>query len=220
MPKTEYIYGCEVHNAVELMKNSMDNRHKIPSKWWNDNNNKTFTLPFDSKARLQRATTRSNINGINVDCIYPFRGTRQKSNIHDKFKLNYENGLFIGLFISEGNINKNSIYITNLDDKIVEFVKAWFDMFNIEYSDNTKINNIGGSVNGVNIKTHKMEDSRIKEGDAKINGKKIRGYPTVKISIIDKKGKRTELEYNGKRNADDLYNYFTNDLVKNMNKKM
>lgn len=83
-----------------------------------------------------------------------------------------------------------------------------------------KINNIGGSVNGVNIKTHKMEDSRIKEGDAKINGKKIRGYPTVKISIIDKKGKRTEFEYNGKRNADDLYNYFTNDLVKNMNKKM
>ena len=145
MTKTEYIYGCEVHNAVELMKNAMDNRHKIPSNWWNDNNNKTFTLPFDSKARLQRATTRSNINDIKVNCIYPFRGTRQKSNIPDKFNLNYENGVFIGLFIAEGNIHKSKIYITNLDDKVVEFVKAWFDIFNIEHSDVTKTNKIGGT---------------------------------------------------------------------------
>ena len=145
LPKTEYIYGCEVSNAVQLMKNSMDNRHKIPSNWWNDNNNKTFTLPFDSKARLQRATTRSNINDIKVDCVYPFRGTRQKSNIPDKFKLNYENGVFIGLFIAEGNIHRTKIYITNLDDKVVEFVKTWFDIFNIEYSDFTKTNKIGGT---------------------------------------------------------------------------
>ena len=145
LPKIEYIYGCEVYNAVQLMKNSMDNRHKIPSNWWNDNNNKTFTLPFDSKARLQRATTRSNINDIKVDCVYPFRGTRQKSNIPDKFKLNYENGVFIGLFIAEGNIHRTKIYITNLDDKVVEFVKTWFDIFNIEYSDFTKTNKIGGT---------------------------------------------------------------------------
>ena len=145
MPKTEYIYGSEVHKAVELMKNAMDNRHKIPSNWWNDNNNKTFTLPFDSKARLQRATTRSNINDIKVNCVYPFRGTRQKSNIPDKFELNYENGVFIGLFIAEGNIHTSKIYITNLDDKVVEFVKTWFDMFNIEHSDVTTTNKIGGT---------------------------------------------------------------------------
>jgi DNA-directed RNA polymerase beta' subunit len=149
LPKTEYIYGCEVNNAVQLMKNSMDNRHKIPSNWWNDNNNKTFTLPFDSKARLQRATTRSNINDIKVDCVYPFRGTRQRSNISDKFKLNYENGVFIGLFMAEGNIYRTNIYITNLDDKIIEFVKKWFDTFNIEYYDFTKTNKIGGTTRTV-----------------------------------------------------------------------
>ena len=145
LSKTDYIYGSEVNNAVNSMNIAMDNRNKIPSNWWNDNNNKTFTLPFDSKAKLQRATVRSNINDIKINCVYPFRGTRQKCNIPDTFQLNYDNGLFIGLFIAEGNINNNSIYITNLDDTIVEFAKGWFNTFNIEYSETTKVNNIGGT---------------------------------------------------------------------------
>jgi DNA-directed RNA polymerase II subunit RPB1 len=92
---------------------------------------------------------RSNINDIKVDCVYPFRGTRQKCNIPDNFELNYVNGLFIGLFIAEGNIHEHSIYITNLDDKIIEFVKSWFDTFNIEHSESMKINNIGGTTRTV-----------------------------------------------------------------------
>ena len=149
LTKSEYVYGCEVQKAVELMKNAMDNRHKISSNWWNENNNKTFTLPFDSKAKLQRAIVRSNIDKIDKKCIYPFRGTRQKCNIPDKFELNYINGVFIGLFIAEGNIHEHSIHITNLDDKIIEFVKSWFDMFNIEHSESTKINKIGGTTRTV-----------------------------------------------------------------------
>ena len=145
LSKTDYIYGSEVNKAVNSMNIAMDNRNKIPSNWWNDNNNKIFTLPFDSKAKLQRATVRSNINDIKINCVYPFRGTRQKCNIPDTFQLNYDNGLFIGLFIAEGNINNNSIYITNLDDTIIEFVKGWFNAFNIEYSETTKVNNIGGT---------------------------------------------------------------------------
>ena len=97
LPKTEYVYGCEVQKAVELMKNAMG----------------------------------------------------QKCNIPDNFELNYVNGLFIGLFIAEGNIHEHSIYITNLDDKIIEFAKSWFDTFNIEHSESTKINNIGGTTRTV-----------------------------------------------------------------------
>ena len=63
--------------------------------------------------------------------------------------MNYVNGLFIGLFIAEGNIHEHSIYITNLDDKIIEFAKSWFDTFNIEHSESTKINNIGGTTRTV-----------------------------------------------------------------------
>ena len=149
LTKSEYVYGCEVQKAAELMKNAMDNRRKISSNWWNENNNKTFTLPFDSKAKLQRAIVRSNIDKIDKKCIYPFRGTRQKCNIPDKFELNYINGVFIGVFIAEGNIHEHSIHITNLDDKIIEFVKSWFDMFNIEHSESTKINKIGGTTRTV-----------------------------------------------------------------------
>jgi DNA-directed RNA polymerase beta' subunit len=145
LPKTEYVYGSDVHTAVSLMEVAMEDKKKIQTNWWNENNNNTFTLPFDSKAKLQRAVSRSNITEIKKDCVYPFHGTRQHSHVKDTFELNYENGLFIGLFISEGNINDNSIYITNLDDEIIEFVKKWFSKFNIKFLESTKTNKIGGT---------------------------------------------------------------------------
>ena len=145
LPKNEFIYETEVTNAITMMNNIMINKQKIPSNWWNDNNNKYFTLPFNSKAKLQRSIIRSNLNNIKEKCVYPFRGTRQHSHIPDTFELNYENGIFIGLFIAEGNINNSKIYITNLDDKIIDFVKNWFSKFNIENVEYTKINKIGGT---------------------------------------------------------------------------
>jgi intein/homing endonuclease len=145
LSKTEYVYGNELHIAVSLMEVAMEDKKKIQTNWWNENNNNTFTLPFDSKAKLQRAVSRSNITEIKKDCVYPFHGTRQHAHVKDTFELNYENGVFIGLFISEGNINDNSIYITNLDDEIIEFVKNWFSKFNIKFLESTKTNKIGGT---------------------------------------------------------------------------
>lgn len=67
--------------------------------------------------------------------------------IPDKFKLNEENGIFIGLFLAEGNVDINSGYvqITNNDYKIINFVKKWFDNHSIKYTEDVKINNIGGT---------------------------------------------------------------------------
>jgi DNA-directed RNA polymerase beta' subunit/intein/homing endonuclease len=146
LPKTKYVYGSEMRKAVDMMKEAMgDDRMKIPTNWWNENNNKTFVLPYPSKARLQRAVVRSNIENISSDCVYSYNGSRQHSNIPDKFDLTFENGIFIGLFIAEGNINKCQITITNNDETIRTFVKNWFSKFNILCVERSRTNKANGT---------------------------------------------------------------------------
>jgi DNA-directed RNA polymerase beta' subunit/intein/homing endonuclease len=144
-PRSEYIYGSEIHKANILMKEAMKNRKKIPENWWNENNNNNFTLPFVSKARFQRAIIRSKLESISHNGIYTSNGTRQHSIIPETFSLSYDNGVFIGLFIAEGNINNSKIYITNNDETIRAFVKGWFSKYNIAFTETIKKNKIGGT---------------------------------------------------------------------------
>ena len=148
-PKSEFIYGSEVKTAIEMMNESMQDRKKIPSNWWDENNNTAFTLPFDSKARLQRAIVRSKIDELSANGVYPSSGSRQWGIIPETFELNFENGIFIGLFIAEGNINGANIYITNNDSKIREFVKTWFSKYNINCKEDIKKNNANGTTSTV-----------------------------------------------------------------------
>ena len=147
--KSEFIYGSEVKKAIEMMNESMQDRKKIPSNWWDENNNTAFTLPFDSKARLQRAIVRSKIDELSANGVYPPSGSRQWGIVPETFELNYENGTFIGLFIAEGNINGANIYITNNDSKIREFVKTWFAKYNIKCKEDIRKNNANGTTSTV-----------------------------------------------------------------------
>jgi len=148
-PKNEFIYGSEVKKAIEMMNESMQDRKKIPSNWWDENNNASFTLPFDSKARLQRAIVRSKIDELSANGVYPPSGSRQWGIVPETFELNFENGTFIGLFIAEGNINGANIYITNNDSKIREFVKTWFAKYNINCKEDIRKNNANGTTSTV-----------------------------------------------------------------------
>ena len=135
LSKKEYIYGTDYH------KTTMVNRSKIPCGWWDESNGKDFTLPYTKKSSLQRCLIRSNQENI---CVYPYAAKRSKANISDKFDLNYDNGIFIGLFLSEGSISGESIRITNNNENIKLFVKSWFDKQSIEWNEEIKINKIGG----------------------------------------------------------------------------
>lgn len=66
---------------------------------------------------------------------------KSESNLTNKFEFNHHNGLFLGLYIAEGNLNteKGYVKITNSNTKILNFVKAWFTNHNIKW----KINKIG-----------------------------------------------------------------------------
>ncbi|MDD4930613.1 MAG: LAGLIDADG family homing endonuclease [Candidatus Colwellbacteria bacterium] len=148
LPKDKYVYGTEFNVAVSSMENAMTEFH-IPRGWWKENNGSTFTVPYTSKAKLQRVITRSNVDNIKDGYIYPFSGCRTDIKIPDSFELNSDNGLFIGLYLAEGNTDGHYVQITNNDDTIREFVKGWFVKHSIEFSENFKINGIEGFTSDV-----------------------------------------------------------------------
>ena len=144
LPKTEFVYGTDFNMAVSMIKSEMENRKKIPQEWWNKNNNNHFTLPYTKKSSLQRTSVRSNTENIKNGYVYPYRAYRKDSYIPEKFELNEENGIFLGIYLAEGHTNNSHVTITNNNDNIRNFVKSWFEKHNISYQEKSKINKIGG----------------------------------------------------------------------------
>jgi DNA-directed RNA polymerase beta' subunit len=144
LPKSEFVYGTDFNIAISMMKKTMENRNKIPADWWNQNNNKYFTLPYSKKSSLQRTSVRSNIENIKDGYVYPYHAYRKDAFIPEKFALNEENGIFLGLYLAEGHSDNCHITITNNNDNVRSFVKSWFDKHNISYNEKSKINKIGG----------------------------------------------------------------------------
>ena len=145
LSKNEFVYGTDFNMATQMMEESMSNRARIPAGWWDENNGFTFTLPYTKKASLQRTNVRSNTSNIKDGFIYPYSGNRKDTAIPDKFELNEENGIFVGLFLAEGNAHKNTVNISNNNENIKSFVKYWFDKYSIECTERSRINNIGGT---------------------------------------------------------------------------
>jgi len=145
-PKTEYIYGTDFHKAKQLMDNAMEGRFKIPPKWWENNNGKEFTLPYPSKARFQRVNSgRSNVENIKEGCFYPYGASREHGHMPDTFKLNYENGIFIGLYLADGctHWDSGTISITKEEQGVKDFVKKWFSNQGFKYQERVRETPLG-----------------------------------------------------------------------------
>ena len=145
-PKTEYIYGTEFNKATKYMTEAMIDRIKIPQGWWKTNNGKTFITPYTKKSSLTRMLSgRSNTENIKDGYIYPYHASRDSCLIPDKFELNKENGIFIGLYLAEGSSHDYSgkVSIANIDTDVKLFVKKWFDKHNITNKEYTKQMKIG-----------------------------------------------------------------------------
>lgn len=133
-PKNKYIHGTDFNKAHQMMNDAMEGRSKIPAGWWNDNNGNEFELPYTKKSSLTRTVTRSDITNIKDGCIYPYHAKRQFGLMPDKFMMDYENGLFIGLYLAEGSscVKSGNVQITNGDDMIMDFVETWFAKYSIK----------------------------------------------------------------------------------------
>jgi DNA-directed RNA polymerase beta' subunit/intein/homing endonuclease len=149
-PKTEYVHGTEYNRACRLMKEAQGDKFHIPRGWWEANNGVTFTTPFPSKARLQRATVRSNVDNILDGCVYPFHAKRDSVRMPDKFDLDYDNGVFIGIYLADGCAHEVSgkVSIAKEDKGVQDFVKKWFDKFNIKSESLVQMKEAKGNFNG------------------------------------------------------------------------
>lgn len=137
-PKTEYIYGTDFWKAKKSVEKAMEGRERIPAGWWENNNNKEFILPYTKKASVTRALIRSNVENIKEGCIYPYGASREPILLPEKFELNRENGVFIGLYLADGNTDGKYIQITKKEKNVKEFVKKWFDKYNISNKENSR----------------------------------------------------------------------------------
>ena len=140
-PKKEYVHGSDFCMAKQEMEKAMSGLVHIPSGWWEMNNGVTFTLPYPSKARFQRTVSgRSKIDHIMSGFIYPYHAERNDVHLPERFALNERNGIFIGLFLADGNadIASGYIQITKNNEAIRNFVKGWFEEMGINYTENQR----------------------------------------------------------------------------------
>jgi DNA-directed RNA polymerase beta' subunit len=140
-PKNEYVYGSDLHKAIELM----GNKTRLPSDWWETNNGTTFTLPFPDQKAFRRMINerKASINDYNRGCIYNYHVPNKGFRIPDKFELNMENGIFIGLFLADGNarMKQGNIDITKKEESVRTFVKQWFDKYSIHWHEDDRTEN-------------------------------------------------------------------------------
>jgi DNA-directed RNA polymerase beta' subunit len=145
-PKDEYIHGYDFNKAIKMYNEELDKISKLGKVqftrgWYDKNNGSSFKLPYETIVKFTRgAISGRSTTKIREDGIYPYHAARNHSFIPSKFELNRENGVFIGLFIADGNARdfSGSVAITKEEPSVLEFVKNWFDKFNITYRVVTK----------------------------------------------------------------------------------
>jgi len=142
-PKNEYIYGTDLHIANELITKCTTK--KLPDNWWENNYNNTFTLPYPNQRSLRRTLNegKDRLPNFKKGHIYPYGITKFTYHIPEKFELNEDNGIFIGLFLADGNSREKQgdICITKNESGVISFVKKWFEKYSINYRIEDRIEN-------------------------------------------------------------------------------
>jgi intein/homing endonuclease len=82
---------------------------------------------------------RSKVEHIQSGSIYAYHAERTDVQIPEQFELNEENGIFIGLFLADGNADIPSGYvqITKNDDGVRTFVKNWFTKMGMKFKESS-----------------------------------------------------------------------------------
>ena len=143
--KTEYLYGTDYYTAAKIYNENMVGRLKIRSGFWSENNKTNFTLPFWRASDLMRSCSgRSKIDNIKNGFVYPFSKCRDHG-LPEEFPLTRRNGVFIGLFLADGNADKKggSVQITKENKSVQKFVIDWFDDMGIKWEKNVIIKTVG-----------------------------------------------------------------------------
>ena len=140
LPNTKYLYGTEFNKAIKLKNEATLIRKNLPKGWWETKmKNKEFTLPFPLQLIHQKCIRRLHNTNIDDNYVYPKIARKHDIGFPANFELNKENGIFIGLYLADGNSRQGFVTITNNEKQIINFVKNWFNKFNIPIVEKSKI---------------------------------------------------------------------------------
>jgi len=140
-PKNKYVYGTDLHKAKDLIAGY----RQLKKNWWEENQGITFTVPYPDQRSLRRTLNErlERLESIKKGCLYSYGGTKFTYNIPDKFELNEDNGIFIGIFLADGcaREKEGSINITKDEISVRDFVKKWFDKYDIHWNEENRSDN-------------------------------------------------------------------------------
>jgi DNA-directed RNA polymerase beta' subunit len=126
LPATEYLYGTDVHAAMEVMTTSSE-RH-----WFKKNQGVLFTLPYSRSDAFRDAFQHGrNSNEIRVKHVYNKHMKQNVSQIPETIDLTSEFGFFCGAYLAEGMSNETQVMITNNDAEYLNRVKVLMDEWNV-----------------------------------------------------------------------------------------
>ncbi|NBR60512.1 DNA-directed RNA polymerase subunit A' [bacterium] len=120
----EYMYGTDVHRALEIMKTD---KH-----WWSNHQGKDFTLPYTRGDSFRDAFVNGkNKHKIISGFVYPKHQSCEPSQIPDTIQLTNEFGFFVGAYIAEGSSNRNQVNITNNNIDYLNRIRNLMDSLEI-----------------------------------------------------------------------------------------
>jgi DNA-directed RNA polymerase beta' subunit len=148
--------ACDASAPPRMVEEAQGGKFHIPRGWWAANNGKAFTLPYVKKSLLTRVLSgRSETENVKDGFVYPYQATRCHGGvpdrcvdgfggvpdvceqvddanigcIPDRFELDEENGIFVGLFLADGHTCEKSgvVGISKNDVVVRDFAKAWFE---------------------------------------------------------------------------------------------
>lgn len=165
-PKTEYIHGTEFWKAVRCHEEALKqpttkklegckdagDRTRVPQGWWEIVNGKEFVLPYPRNGMLLRALRRSNMENLKEGCVYPFSANRCAARLPERFVLDRDFGVFIGIYLADGCCCEKSgkVSISKENDDVRQFVQAWFDKHGVTWQDKKeqKLRGVTTSIEG------------------------------------------------------------------------
>jgi hypothetical protein len=137
-PKTEYIYGSEVINALQWKNIGIysDNCNK-KCNWFKRFNNDKFILPYKRSDTFIDGL-RGRVKNSEIPqkgYIYQKKSTSKNNTLKlpEKFELDELFGFFIGAYLAEGLSNKNQVKISNNDKDFRNKIYDLCDKYNIGY---------------------------------------------------------------------------------------
>ena len=125
LPPTDYLYGTEVHKALEVM-------HTGERHWFQKNQGTLFTVPYNRSDSFREAFDKGhNTNVILPGLVYNKHMKLDVSQIPETIELSEEFGYFVGAYLAEGMSNKTQVCITNNDELYLERVKKLMTSWNV-----------------------------------------------------------------------------------------